>query len=210
MDKRGEFTTIGASAHSLGDREENDFYATDPKALEVFLPEISFRNVWECACGQGHLAEVLKNHNLLGKASDLIDRGLAEQNKYYEPSIKELHIGYICETALLPQNDWSGSGFCEKKLTISDLCGIDDLDLAVQTKYLDDEDIKSLGWTWDEHWYIIKVDGIQYAMHTESEGNKDKIWYIQSDKGDGIIFIGTIKSINELKLVMKFIEITNE
>lgn len=31
-----DFKTTGASAHSKEEREENDFYATDPKALENF------------------------------------------------------------------------------------------------------------------------------------------------------------------------------
>jgi len=75
--RKGDFTTLGATAHSDEEREENDFYATDPKALELFLDQtgIELRNVWECACGEGHLAEVLKQRGLLGRASDLIDRG---------------------------------------------------------------------------------------------------------------------------------------
>lgn len=55
-------------------REPNDFYATEPKALELLLEKEHFDNVWECACGMGHLAEVLKKHSLLGKATDLVDR----------------------------------------------------------------------------------------------------------------------------------------
>jgi hypothetical protein len=80
MKKHKDLIQNGASAHSAEDRQQNDFYATDPKALEVFLKEsgINLQNVWECACGQGHLAEVLKSQNLLGKASDLIDRGYGE------------------------------------------------------------------------------------------------------------------------------------
>ena len=47
------------------ERQQEDFYATDPKALELFLDKLKqdkiyLFNVWECACGQGHLAEVLK------------------------------------------------------------------------------------------------------------------------------------------------------
>ena len=84
---KGDFTTLGASAHSKEEREENDIYATDPKALEVFLEEsgIELRNVWECACGEGHLAKVLDAKGLLGRASDLIDRGYGqtESNFYF-------------------------------------------------------------------------------------------------------------------------------
>lgn len=35
--RKGDFTTLGVTAHSDEEREENDFYATDPKALELFL-----------------------------------------------------------------------------------------------------------------------------------------------------------------------------
>ena len=31
------FTTLGASNHSQKEREQNDYYATDPRALELLL-----------------------------------------------------------------------------------------------------------------------------------------------------------------------------
>lgn len=62
-------------------REPNDFYATDPKAMEELLKLEKFNTkVWECACGQGHLSEVLKKHNYQVKSTDLIDRGYGEGN----------------------------------------------------------------------------------------------------------------------------------
>lgn len=70
------FVTIGASNHSDGERENNDFYATDPKALELLLDVQEFDPyVWECACGKGHLSEVLKKRGYIVKSTDLIDRG---------------------------------------------------------------------------------------------------------------------------------------
>lgn len=36
------------------------------------------KNVWECACGQGHLSEVLKENGYTVKSTDLIDRGYGE------------------------------------------------------------------------------------------------------------------------------------
>lgn len=70
------YKTLGASSHCKEEREENDYYATDPKALEVLLEKETFSNkVWECAVGGGHLAEVLKKNNYLVKCSDIIDRG---------------------------------------------------------------------------------------------------------------------------------------
>lgn len=72
------YTNIGASNHSQQAREDNDFYATDPiagKLLLEVLPELN--NIWECACGKGHLAKVFSNADKLNKATDLINRGSA-------------------------------------------------------------------------------------------------------------------------------------
>lgn len=70
------YTTLGASNHTDKDRETNDYYATEPKALELLLElEEFFPYVWECACGEGHLSEVLKAHGYNVKSSDIIDRG---------------------------------------------------------------------------------------------------------------------------------------
>jgi hypothetical protein len=55
-------------------REQHDYYATEPKAAELLLKLEKFTNVWECACGGGHLANVFRKHNILGRESDIIDR----------------------------------------------------------------------------------------------------------------------------------------
>ena len=70
------FTTIGASNHSQKEREDNDFYATDPRALELLLEREQFDPlIWECACGKGHLSEVLRKHGYIVYSTDLVDRG---------------------------------------------------------------------------------------------------------------------------------------
>lgn len=78
--KDSVFRNIGASNHSEGERESNDFYATEPKAVELLLELEKFSpTVWECACGQGHLSEVLKKHGYNVISTDLIDRGYGER-----------------------------------------------------------------------------------------------------------------------------------
>jgi hypothetical protein len=72
--KTSTITTSGFHNLSKHNRDSVDFYATDPIALEKLLQYEQFSNVWECACGNGHLAEVLKKHNILGKSSDLYIR----------------------------------------------------------------------------------------------------------------------------------------
>lgn len=70
------FTLIGASNHSLEDRESMDYYASDPKALRFLLEKESFTpTVWENAVGGGILAEGLKENGYQVICSDIIDRG---------------------------------------------------------------------------------------------------------------------------------------
>jgi hypothetical protein len=57
-------------------RENNDFYATNPKALELFLDRHEVeKDVWEPSCGQGHLSKLLETRGYAVKSTDLIDRG---------------------------------------------------------------------------------------------------------------------------------------
>ena len=70
------YKPIGASNHTTEDRESNDYYATDPEALEKLLRRERFNHyVWECACGGGHLSRVLKRNGYNVKSSDIINRG---------------------------------------------------------------------------------------------------------------------------------------
>lgn len=70
------FKTLGASNHAEGERQQHDYYATEPKAVELLLEQERFiPYVWECACGEGHISEVLKAHGYKVKSSDLYDRG---------------------------------------------------------------------------------------------------------------------------------------
>lgn len=71
------FTCNGASNHSDGERQQHDYYATEPKAVELLLEQERFNPyVWECACGEGHISNVLSDAGYKVKNSDIIDRGL--------------------------------------------------------------------------------------------------------------------------------------
>ena len=74
--KKSTFTCLGASNHCNHEREINDYYATDPFAAELLvIIEPFLSSIWECACGEGHLAKVFAKYNKLALASDLINRG---------------------------------------------------------------------------------------------------------------------------------------
>lgn len=72
---------MGARNGALEEREENDYYATDPRALELFLDKFNedgerlADKVWECACGEGHLSNVLHRYGYEVCSTDLVDRG---------------------------------------------------------------------------------------------------------------------------------------
>jgi hypothetical protein len=79
------FRLIGASSHATNDRQKDDFYATEPKALELLLDLEKFNhNILEPCCGMGHLSEVLKSRNYSVKSFDLIDRGYGEQQDFFQ------------------------------------------------------------------------------------------------------------------------------
>ena len=71
------YTTLGASNHSDKEREEHDYYATDPSAIDCLLSggaSLS-QNLWECACGEGHLSKKLTALGYTVKSTDLVNRG---------------------------------------------------------------------------------------------------------------------------------------
>lgn len=58
------------------DAESNDYYATDPKAIELLLEQEDFSNaIWEPACGEGHLSKALKAKGYNVYSTDLFERG---------------------------------------------------------------------------------------------------------------------------------------
>lgn len=72
--KKGEGGKLAGGNPSRG-RVDNDFYATPHKTTEaLFKVERFLGNVWEPACGNGMMSEVIKKYNPI-ISSDLIDRG---------------------------------------------------------------------------------------------------------------------------------------
>lgn len=70
------YKTLGASNHTHDERQSDDYYATDPKAIELLLDMEKFSDqIWECACGEGHISKVLESRGYRVYSSDLIYRG---------------------------------------------------------------------------------------------------------------------------------------
>lgn len=76
---RSAHATLGARNYAKNERETNDYYATEPKAVRLLLEQEQFApKIWEPACGEGHMAEVLKDHGYKVFSTDLIDRGYGQ------------------------------------------------------------------------------------------------------------------------------------
>lgn len=72
----GVWKTVGASNHAAGERERDDYYATEPSAVDKLLAvEQPNPLIWECAAGGGHLAHRLTERGFEVYASDIRDRG---------------------------------------------------------------------------------------------------------------------------------------
>lgn len=73
------FTVLGSSNHVAENREAFDYYATDPKAVEMLLELEQFAPViWEPACGEGHISKVLQAHGYQVISTDLVYRGFGD------------------------------------------------------------------------------------------------------------------------------------
>ena len=78
------FKMIGASNHTDKEREANDFYATDPKAIDCLKDKIDLPTViLEPSCGAGHLSKRLEELGHKVYSYDKVDRGYGEVQDYF-------------------------------------------------------------------------------------------------------------------------------
>lgn len=73
--KNSVYKTLGASNHTDKQRQNEDYYATDPIAIDKLIKAIDLpSNIWECACGEKHLSNRLEELNYNVFSSDIIKR----------------------------------------------------------------------------------------------------------------------------------------
>ena len=114
------------------EREPNDFYATDPRAMQDLLRYETFnKNIWECACGEGNLSEVLKANGYNVYSTDLIDRGYQDEiidflnsdNKWFGDIITNPPFKYSTEFILKALDSVDVGGKVAMFLKINFLAG---------------------------------------------------------------------------------------
>lgn len=92
---RSTHAILGARNYAQNEREENDYYATEPYAATLLMEQETFSpRVWECACGEGHLSKEFEKAGYHVFSSDLIDRGYGYVQDFLS-----------CETPPLPGFD---------------------------------------------------------------------------------------------------------
>ena len=73
-------------------RSSGDFYSTPEQCTLDLLERETFDGpIWECACGEGAISEVLKKHNYSVYSSDIEDRGYGD-----------VHINFLEQTTPFP------------------------------------------------------------------------------------------------------------
>lgn len=74
--KKTTFATLGASSHSLNDRQAHDYYATEPSAVDDLFAVHKFDDtIWEPACGGGHLSKRMEEYGKSVMSTDLYNQG---------------------------------------------------------------------------------------------------------------------------------------
>ena len=75
--KNSIFKTIGATNHTEKERQNEDYYATDPIAAKLLIkiePINKSIPIWECSSGEDHLANVFRDEGYTVRTSDIIKR----------------------------------------------------------------------------------------------------------------------------------------
>ena len=135
------------------------------------------------------------------------------ENKYYVPEIEEFHVGFeyeykkskgVWEKEKIETSISSEHGLCVS-IPSEEMYGFKSVNLRV--KNLDREDIESLGWMqrdYDTFDFKTKKEGLGYALAFNPEFST---FIYQTGYKNGTIFQGTIKNKNELKRLMKQLNI---
>ena len=120
--------------------------------------------------------------------------------KYFEPKIEDLYVGYECEITYYKNNEntyWIPSIL--DLWTITTI--IDEKEGGFRTSYLTKEQIENEGWNliYKEDFIIFKNKLCCIFLFPNN--------YINIYNEYGVIFQGKIRCINEFRKLMKFLEI---
>lgn len=106
---------LGARNYAKEERQEDDYYATPPQAVELLLEQETFSpQVWEPACGAGHISNVLIANGYDVLSTDVVYRGYGQRKGVDFLEVTEPYLGDIITN--LPYK--FGLEFVEKALKL--------------------------------------------------------------------------------------------
>jgi hypothetical protein len=142
-------------------------------------------------------------------------------DKYYVPDISEFHVGFECERLTSKDStDWQPYIVTSATWSSNAMwCMIRDEGELFRVKYLDREDIESLGWVYKSYTDDVRDAGGNWAKQTRSGYFKGD-WYLsyyndsfqhcimireteELSEYPAMRFLGTIKNKSELKVLLK-------
>ena len=126
---------------------------------------------------------------------------MTEQPKYYTPDISEFHVGFKCELLLGDLIGWESHIFSP----IENFNGIQKYldEQLIRVKFLDKEDIESLGW---KHMGSLWFEKNTYKLR---KWTKNNVLMQRAHPGeeDETLFSGDILNKSELSRIMKMVGI---
>lgn len=174
---------MGARNGAKNQREQHDYYATEPNAVRIFLNKLKKdgvvlnKHIWECACGEGHMAEVFKEYGYNVISTDLIDRGYGKVQNFLESSsLKTFKTDIFTNPPFKQATD-----FAYKGLNILRADG-DKLGLFLKIQFLESQERRKLFDKYPPKYIYIYSDRQQCSMNGDFENLKAKtqayIWVI--------------------------------
>ena len=185
---------MGARNGAKTQRQEHDYYATEPNAVRIFLNKLKQdcvtlnKNIWECACGEGHMAEVFKEYGYTVMSTDLIDRGYGKVQNFLEHDLLKIFKTDIFTNPPFKQ----ATEFAYKGIETLGTAG-DKLGLFLKIQFLESQERRKLFDKYPPKYIYVYSDRQQCSMNGDFENLKaktqDYIWVIweKDYKGETII-----------------------
>jgi hypothetical protein len=146
--------------------------------------------------------------------------------KFYYPKIEEFHVGFEFESNYVlfkkgnKSDVWNKHILTQDELWFWDSWKNDAVDTEFRVKYLDKEDIESLGWKLsnidDINLYELTVKKFEqygtmtFVLHIVPKFQNRIVIYFKNIINGSVLFRGDIKNKSELKKLMQQLNILNE
>lgn len=142
-----------------------------------------------------------------------------EESKYYTPKIEDFHVGFQFEEIIFgSNNEWTKVTMTSFKDSYDTKYGVSYPEGYIQARYirvkfLDREDIESLGWNiYDDNQHAYSFEEEFYMEFMETPNGNVSIYRLSLEchycgHGKRCVFEGRVKNISDMKKVMEMVGI---